>query len=682
MPRNCNNKIGNIWSGLRMLRFALCAVFALICISVFSGCSKIMVAGKERNLIEHGRIRGSLDFSAEVQEDSQSGSGEGRKNKTVIFEERLRVRTKGDIYHPYLAAFSAAIGVGLVQQDQETATESERTSANLSEYDFSVQLLQNMPYNIELYTNKSNGIVPRRFNSVLKTENETSGGTISMDVPEWPMNFIFSSNNSRQDSLGSSKDAKGSDFLNRTEDDFRYSVSHRFAPNSELKFDFERNQLISKRVDSATQRKRNRYRLDHDLGFGEDARHNLNSSFELLDTVDQSERKNTRWREYLKFSHTDDLDTIHRFEFNEAKQPASVNTNVEWETGFKHRLYDSLTTTGRLIFTDSQVGDVTEIQRQQKQLYFNYSKNNRFGVFTSSYSAILSNSEQSGGSGFAAVFDESHAATSTPIVLDRRSIDVATIVLKDEFGDFYDEGSDYTITESNGRVLIDLLPFGGVAPFFTVLDGTETFLVDYNYFIEPNRKDEQLSQRYSLRQRFNNGISIFYDHNRRDDDITSNVASVTPDQLRENIYGLDYIKGKFNMYAAYQVLDSTQISSTSKRLRGSYYWNINEATKARINSSWETIDYTAPDVYQSTNFRFGGELTSELTSRWDSVNSVIYFEDTDSRSGDITGIQLSSALEYRYRQLRMSAGIDYNILDSDNGERENSLIYVRVKRMF
>jgi len=294
----------------------------------------------------------------------------------------------------------------------------------------------------------------------------------------------------------------------------------------------------------------------------------------------------------------------------------------------------------------------------------------------------MSDSELSGGSGSVEVFDESHAATSTPVVLDHRNVDIDSIVLKDQFNVPYDEGSDYTITEIGGRILIDLMVFGGAAPFFTVLDGTETFYVDYSYFVEPNREQNQLYQRYTARQRFLNGISIYYEHMRRDEDITSNVTTLTPDELRENVYGIDFSRGRLRLHSEYRTIDSTQIESQAKRLRGNYYWDINPATRAKIHASWEKIDYTLPDVYESTRILFGGDITSELNSKWNLVNGVSYFENDDSRVGNTTGFHLSTAFKYRYRQLRMSTGIEYNFLNSTDNEQDYSLIYLRVKRLF
>ena len=76
MPRNCDNNFGNSWSGLRVLRLGFCAFFAFACIAgiaVISGCGKVTVAGRERNIVEHGRIRGEIELSAQVQESTSSG---------------------------------------------------------------------------------------------------------------------------------------------------------------------------------------------------------------------------------------------------------------------------------------------------------------------------------------------------------------------------------------------------------------------------------------------------------------------------------------------------------------------------------------------------------------------------------------------------------------------------------
>ena len=78
------------------------------------------------------------------------------------------------------------------------------------------------------------------------------------------------------------------------------------------------------------------------------------------------------------------------------------------------------------------------------------------------------------------------------------------------------------------------------------------------------------------------------------------------------------------------------------------------------------------------------KLKSEIVfaSDIDKFAKQSYFENYDSRVGNTTGFHLSTAFKYRYRQLRMSTGIEYNFLNSTDNEQDYSLIYLRIKRLF
>ena len=57
-----------------------------------------------------------------------------RKGETLVFEERLNLETTGDIYHPNLLIFNAALGLGLVQQKFRFNDDRDDTFEDLSEY--------------------------------------------------------------------------------------------------------------------------------------------------------------------------------------------------------------------------------------------------------------------------------------------------------------------------------------------------------------------------------------------------------------------------------------------------------------------------------------------------------------------------------------------------------------------
>ncbi|MCF7954792.1 MAG: hypothetical protein K9M75_03220 [Phycisphaerae bacterium] len=80
-----------------------------------TGC-EITQRGVKRPLLRHDPIDGELELYTENRSDKHKTSQTDRKSNTHIFQEKLSLKTKGDVYHPNLLFFNAAVGVGLAQQ--------------------------------------------------------------------------------------------------------------------------------------------------------------------------------------------------------------------------------------------------------------------------------------------------------------------------------------------------------------------------------------------------------------------------------------------------------------------------------------------------------------------------------------------------------------------------------------
>ena len=297
------------------------------------------------------------------------------------------------------------------------------------------------------------------------------------------------------------------------------------------------------------------------------------------------------------------------------------------------------------------------------------------------YTASLTKSEQTGGAGTGVVINESHTATELiPVKLDRINIDISTIRVKDSIGLLYQEGEDYTITEKNGRVWLNIITVGGAVPP-NFIEGQE-FLVDYNFFIEPERKEDTLRQNLTIRERFNNALSLYYALRHQEEDDSSTITEITPDEFTVNTIGTDYVNKGLFLQAEYSKEDSTQIPSTSKKMQGRYSWPINTDTTASVRILNHWMDFDEPDARDVVLFKSGAEIYSRLTDEYTISARADYRDEDDTRFGTTRGFQFSSELKYNFRQLSIPAGIECNVLDRRNDEIDGSFLYFRLKRFF
>lgn len=662
----------------RVLAGGMRRAAVLYCMSVvfLAGCD-VNVAGRQRPLWQHQKIQGEVELVAERRTDEQSTSGNRRESETTVLEERLRLKTDGDIYHPDFLFYNAMLGMGLAQQHINLDEESDNQSESLSDYNIFVQMLRGKSYPTTFYATKSEELISRQFLGALRTERLTRGATLSLRSTDWPMTFQYTSSKSDQDELTS----QSADFFARDDERFRYSASHSFGDLSRVSFDFDRTEVSQRSPGAFVETDTDRYTVLHDLIFGADEQHRLDSFLNFVDQSGTFNFENLQVEERLKLQHLSSLLTNYKLRYADYKREAIRNKETRGEAGFEHKLYESLATTGNIFTSETDLDAQGDLTQHGGTAALSYRKNNVWGTLFSTYSASLTQSKQSGGTGTGVVIGESHTATElVPVELDRVNIDVSSIRVKNDVGLLFQEGEDYTITERDGRVWLNIITVGGaVPPNFT--EGQE-FFVDYNFFIEPQRHEDTLRQNLTVRERFENGFSVYYAHRRQNEDVSSTVTEITPDEYTINTVGTDYSNKGLFLQAEYSDEDSTQIPSTSRKLHGRYSWSVSSDTSASVRVLNHWLDFGAPDERDVVLFKAGTEIFNRLTDKYGVSARADYRDEDDTRFGATRGFQFSSELQYNVRQLSIVTGVEFNTLERRNDEIDGSFLYFRLKRFF
>ncbi len=662
----------------RVLAGGMRRAAVLCCLSAvfLAGCD-VNVGGRQRPLVQHQKIQGEVELVAERRTDEQSTSGSKRESETTVLEERLRLKTDGDMYHPDFLFYNAVLGIGLAQQRINLDDEADRHSESLNDYSVFVEMLRGKSYPATFYATKSEELISRQFLGALRTERLNRGATLSLRSADWPMTFQYTTSESDQDELTS----QSADFFARDDERFRYSASHNFGDLSRVSFDFDRTEVSQRSPGAFLETDTDRYTVLHDLIFGTDEQHRLDSFLNFVDQSGTFNFENLQVEERLKLQHLSNLLTNYKLRYADYKRETVRNKETRGEAGFEHKLYESLVTTGNVFTSETDLDTQGDLTQHGGTGALSYRKNNLWGTLFSTYSASLTQSRQSGGTGTGVVIGESHTATElVPVELDRVNIDVSSIRVRTDVGLLFQEGEDYTITERDGRVWLNIITVGGaVPPNFT--EGQE-FFVDYNFFIEPERQEDTLRQNFTIRERFKNGLSVYYAHRRQDEDVSSTVTEITPDEYTINTVGTDYSNKGLFLQAEYSDESSTQIPSTSRKLHGRYSWSVSSDTSASVGVSNQWLDFGAPDERDVVLFKAGTEIFSRLTDRYGVSARTDYRDEDDTRFGATRGFQFNSELQYNVRQLSIVTGVEFNTLERRNDEIDGSFLYFRLKRFF
>jgi len=651
-------------------------VFCGISVLSITGCN-VNVRGKQRPLLRHDRIKGEVELVAERRTDEQGTSGNKRESKTKVIEERIRLKTEGDIYHPDFFFYTAAVGLGLARQSIDSDDVSEKDRESLNDYNIFAQLLRSKSYPTTFHASKSEDLIARQFLGSLRTERQTEGVSLLLRSRTSPMTFQYNASETDQGELTS----LASDFFKRDDERFRYSLNHEFSQSSHMSFDFDRTEVSQRSLGVSQNTDTDRYSLLHDLNFGSDEENRLDSLFNFTDQSGSFDYKNWQWEERLRFQHSRRFQTNYDLRFSELKRETFKNQETRGKAGFEYKLYDNVVTTANIFTSKTDLDTQGDIKQNGGTVAVNYWKNNPWGTLFSTYTASLTKSKQSGGAGTGVVIDESHIFTDPlPITLDRVNIDTSSIVVTDNTGlNIYTLGDDYTVMEINGRIQLNMTTLGVVPPN---VSNRQEIYVDYNFFIEPEREEDTTRQNFTIKERFNNGMSLYYAHRRQDEDVSSSLTEITPDEFTVNTIGADYVNKGLFLQAEYSDEDSTQIPSTSKMLQGRYSWPVNKDTRASLRVSNHWLDFDEPDERDVELFKSGAEIFSRLTDEYSISARADYRDEDDTRFGSTRGFQFNSEVQYNFRQLSITAGIEINSLDRRNDTIDGEFLYLRVKRFF
>jgi len=640
-----------------------------------AGC-KVNVQGRPRPLVRSEGVRGELEGVVEYRNDEQGTDANRRESETQVFEERVRVRTKGDVYHPDFMNYNVAVGVGLAQQRIESDDVSGWDEDTLNDYNLFAQFLRAKPLSGTVDASKSEDLIARQFLGSLRTERESEGGSLFLRSADWPMTLQYSNNETNQDGLN----PVASDFFRREDERLRYSVHHNFSDTSHARFNFDRTDSVQESIGALVDTETDTYTLSHDYGFGDDKQHRLDSFLNFVDQEGSFEYENLRWQERLRLQHTPSLLTKYDVRLTDLQRETLSSEEIRGQAGVEHRLYESLVTTLDGFVSTTDLDEQGTLDQQGGILGLNYHKQNPWGMLLSSYSGSYTTTEQSGGGSTGVVIDESHTATDIfPVQLNRTNINVPSIRVKDTDGSLFQEGDDYTITEQDGRVWLNLTTLGAIPPNIT--DGQEIF-VDYDFFIEPEREEDTLRHHFNIRQRFGNGMSLYYAHRRQDQDVSSTIVDITPDRYTVNTIAADYMHKGLFLLAEYSDEDSTQVPSTSTKLAGQYRWLLGPATSASVGISNQWLEFGAPDARDVQLLKGDAKLFSRLTNTYTVSAGVDYRDEDDTRFGVTRGFQFETELQYRYRQVSAKLGAELSFLSRRDDEINSAFLYLQVQRRF
>jgi len=245
------NQAGSSPTGAGFLsRVPVVFLLAGLGLILLAGCD-VTVQGEKRPLVRQQRIQGELEAVVEHRTDKQESGVSERESESTVLEEWLRLRTRGDVYHPDLFNYNIAVGAGLSQQYLDTDGVSDWSRGTLNDYHVSGEILRAKPYSGTVSASKSEDLIARQFLGPLQADRQSEAATLFLRSESWPMMFQYSNSETAQEGFTPAQ----ADFFLRRDERFRYSASHDFSESSHMRFAYDRTDNRRASARSSTRRR-------------------------------------------------------------------------------------------------------------------------------------------------------------------------------------------------------------------------------------------------------------------------------------------------------------------------------------------------------------------------------------------------------------------------------------------
>jgi hypothetical protein len=421
--------------------------------------------------------------------------------------------------------------------------------------------------------------------------------------------------------------------------------------------------------------------LVHTLDFGQEDRHRLRSAVRLFSQTGDFAQDSVRWDESLRLRHTDRFETRYDTTVDAQDRAGEDQTFVRGSGAFRHRLFESLTTTGTLGASrlDGTQGFTSD--RVFGDLAARYTKRIAPGLLGAGVSLAAERQEDSERGGFVSVLNQGFVfPDAAPIIIVRRGIVPASVVVRDATGTrVFMEGPDYRLDAFPDRVELRRVPGGAIGV-------DEPVLIDYDIGPEAASTTDTLSGSVSLRYDFTEGaaagLGLYTSYRQTDQAIDSEGAALlTAQDAQVLIYGADYRRGHTTLSAEREHHDSTIAPFEAVRLLARYDRPLGRGSSLGLEARHEVLDYEDPDN-QLMLTRLTGRWTQQVTDGlWLSLKLTVR-EEQDDRAGDTTGFDQYLEVRYRRRKVEVYGTIQNSFLDGDNVDNTLQTLSIGLRRSF
>jgi hypothetical protein len=621
--------------------------------------------------------RAVLELLYRRQDDSTENQRDGdTPYQETRFEETLQLATTGSIYHPNLVDLSLAGTLGFTQTwiDDDSATDSE--SGILHEWDVSTAFLRKEPVGLTLYSRQRRGLLDREFGPSVDTTTTTAGAIVDIRSEWLPSRLEVSHVVEDQEAVS---DTPGYTYA---QDAVTWHSECRPTDRQEVTWDYSRiwKQESPGEAPEVTFDTQD-LTLLHTYRFGAGDDYRLDSTLRDFRQTGEWDRRQRRWDQNLFLRHSEAFSTRYRYALEQNSFGGIDETQRSAETGFTHRLHESLTTNATLGVKDLQRDDGGDSLETYGSLSPEYRKRVPFGQLTVSLSAGLDRQENETRAGVTQVTNSQATFTDDgPIILVGSQIIPASVVVTDSADRVtYTPVLDYTLTAVGDHIELKRVVGGRIA-------NGQRVHIDYQLAPAPanttTTRTESAGVRYDLQRGLLKGLAAYARYGTQDQDIdTDGILALTPNSYDDTTFGSEYRVWRLTFGLEHRDHDSLIAPFSSDRGSVRYAQRLDTATTLNLNGVYTVTDY--PDSGNQVDLlTLGTSVQHQFSERLNASAAVLWRDEDDDLEGPTQGFEQDVQLRWSLRQTSVHLLFRNATLDTGTDSRAYQLVRVGLRREF
>lgn len=626
------------------------------------------------------RFDASLDFYSRYRRDKRETEGTPTRTDTeLLFRESVGVSSRFFLGHPNLADVNASASIGIednfIDSDSLDLSNEHETSL-FTQYDVTALILGEGPAPLTLFARRYESLLERAFIGSVESTTTEFGASVRMFLDTAPTTLTYTHRIEDQD------DDFGFNDSTLTQDTF--SIQSLWNPNQRHQFSFD---YVLDLVDESralgfdTNYTRHDASLVHQYRFGSDEQHDLRSNLRVFHQEGDFEQTLVRLLETLTLRHSDTFDSRYDLTLENRDIRGQAQQVYRGLITLRHRLFDSLVTTGTLGASRFELSDEDFTSDEFRAgINFEYVKQVPYGRLDASMGLNLTHQEDSS-RGRELVFLDSPRTfpDAAPITITGNTILPDSIVVTDSTGTRrYIEDVDYRLRAFGDRVELQRLIGGLIAE-------NETVLIDYTLGPDVATTVDTfafvLAGRYTIEEGFLTGLAPYFDFRDISQSISPSSATRTPFDVTSIRAGADYRVGRFTFNGEYEHQDSSVAPFDALRASARYEHRLGLNSFLRLDYIREMIDFEDSGgsidldrVLAEYGHRFSNGLEVRVRG--------LYRNERDSLAGDTEGFEQSLELDWQIRQTTLNASIRNAMLESANEKTESQTFAFGLRRLF